>query len=61
MNPVDLELVKLKRQWRNVVAKNEKMPMLICLGEKHETELFDGFIKSKLSEDYDEEDIFLIH
>ena len=61
MNPVDLELVKLKRQWQNVVSKNEEKPMLICLGEKHETDLFDGFIKSRLSEDYDGEDLFLIH
>ncbi|EJL74241.1 tetratricopeptide repeat protein [Chryseobacterium populi] len=61
MNPVDLELVKLKRQWQNVVSKNDEKPMLICLGEKHETELFDGFIKSRLSEDDDGEDIFLIH
>ncbi|WP_412850565.1 tetratricopeptide repeat protein [Chryseobacterium sp. PMSZPI] len=61
MNPVDLELVKLKRQWRKVVAKNAEKPMLICVGEKHETDLFDGFIKSKLSEDADEGDIFLLH
>ncbi|GAA4152194.1 hypothetical protein GCM10022217_06790 [Chryseobacterium ginsenosidimutans] len=61
MNPVDLELVKLKRQWQNVVKANDKKPMFICLGEKHETDLFDGFIKSRLSEDYDGEDIFLIH
>lgn len=61
MNPVDLELVKLKRQWQKVVSKNEKKPMLICVGEKHETDLFDGFIKSRLSEDYDEEDVFLVH
>ncbi|KQT25995.1 hypothetical protein ASG22_04685 [Chryseobacterium sp. Leaf405] len=61
MNPVDLELVKLKRQWQNVVKANDKMPMLICHGEKHETDLFDGFIKSRLSEDYDGEDLFLIH
>ncbi|WP_419867825.1 tetratricopeptide repeat protein [Chryseobacterium sp. CT-SW4] len=61
MNPVDLELVKLKRQWQNVVKLNEDKPMFICLGEKHETDLFDGFIKSRLSEDYDGEDIFLIH
>lgn len=61
MNPVDLELVKLKRQWQNVVSKNGEKPMLICLGEKHETDLFDGFIKSRLSEDYDGEDVFLVH
>ncbi|WP_415326069.1 tetratricopeptide repeat protein [Chryseobacterium sp. MMS23-Vi53] len=61
MNPVDLELVKLKRQWQNVVKTNGKKPMFICLGEKHETDLFDGFIKSRLSEDYDGEDIFLVH
>ncbi|WP_449399273.1 hypothetical protein [Chryseobacterium wanjuense] len=61
MNPVDLELVKLKRQWQNVVKTNGEKPMLICLGEKHETDLFDGFLKSRLSEDYDGEDVFLIH
>jgi len=61
MNPVDLELVKLKRQWQKVVSKNEEKPMLICWGEKHETDLFDGFIKSKLSEDEDGDDIFLLH
>ncbi|MFC3161068.1 Tetratricopeptide repeat-containing protein [Chryseobacterium arachidis] len=61
MNPVDLELVKLKRQWQNVVKTNGKKPMFICLGEKHETDLFDGFIKSRLSEDYDGEDVFLVH
>ncbi|WP_312901949.1 tetratricopeptide repeat protein, partial [Chryseobacterium taichungense] len=61
MNPVDLELVKLKRNWRNIVKNNAEKPMLIALGEKHETDLFDGFIKSRLSEDYDDEDIFLIH
>ncbi len=33
MNPVDLELVKLKRQWKKVVSKNEEKPMLICVGE----------------------------
>lgn len=61
MNPVDLELVKLKRQWQKVVSKNEEKPMLICLGEKHETDLFDGFIKSKLSEDEEGDDVFLLH
>jgi len=61
MNPVDLELVKLKRQWQKVVSKNEEKPMLICIGEKHETNLFDGFIKSKLSEDEEGDDIFLLH
>lgn len=61
MNPVDLELVKLKRQWQKVVSKNEEKPMLICIGEKHETDLFDGFIKSKLSEDEESNDIFLLH
>lgn len=61
MNPVDLELVKLKRQWQKVVSKNEEKPMLICIGEKHETDLFDGFIKSKLSEDEESDDIFLLH
>ena len=35
--------------------------MLICIGEKHETDLFDGFIKSKLSEDEENEDVFLLH
>ncbi|REC47419.1 tetratricopeptide repeat protein [Chryseobacterium pennipullorum] len=59
MNPVDLELVKLKRQWQKVVSKSEDQPMLICIGEKHETDLFDGFIKSKLSDD--EDDVFLLH
>ncbi len=61
MNPVDLELVKLKRQWKKVVSKNEEKPMLICVGEKHETDLFDGFLKSKLSEDEEGNDIFLLH
>ncbi|MEC3875490.1 tetratricopeptide repeat protein [Chryseobacterium salviniae] len=61
MNPVDLELVKLKRKWQQVIKNNPEKPMLIALGEKHETDLFDGFIKSRLSEDYDGEDIFLIH
>jgi Tfp pilus assembly protein PilF len=61
MNPVDLELVKLKRQWQKVVSKNGEKPMLICLGEKHETDLFDGFIKSRLSEDEESDDIFLLH
>ncbi|WP_042721465.1 hypothetical protein [Flavobacterium sp. B17] len=61
MNPVDLELVKLKRQWQNIVKNNVQKPMLIALGEKHETDLFDGFIKSRLSEDYDGEDVFLPH
>ncbi|NML59200.1 tetratricopeptide repeat protein [Chryseobacterium cheonjiense] len=61
MNPVDLELVKLKRKWQQVVKSNPEKPMLIALGEKHETDLFDGFIKSRLSEDYDGEDIFLVH
>lgn len=61
MNPVDLELVKLKRQWHTIVKNNAKKPMLIALGEKHETDLFDGFIKSRLSEDYNEEDVFLPH
>ncbi|GAB0155195.1 hypothetical protein CHRYSEOSP005_04560 [Chryseobacterium sp. Alg-005] len=61
MNPVDLELVKLNRQWKHEVSRNENIPMLICHGEKHETDLFDGFMKSRLSEDYEGEDIFLIH
>ncbi|KMQ69160.1 hypothetical protein ACM39_03345 [Chryseobacterium sp. FH2] len=61
MNPVDLELVKIKRQWKNVVSKNEEKPMFICLGEKHETDLFDGFIKSRMSDDYDGDDVYLIH
>ncbi|SEH31813.1 tetratricopeptide repeat protein [Chryseobacterium culicis] len=61
MNPVDLELVKLKRQWQKVVSTNEEKPMLICTGEKHETDLFDGFIKSKLSEDEESDDVFLLH
>ncbi|MBO9691627.1 hypothetical protein [Chryseobacterium sp.] len=61
MNPVDLELVKLKRQWQKVVSKNKEKPMLICLGEKHETDLFDGFVKSKLSEDEEGDDVFLLH
>jgi Tfp pilus assembly protein PilF len=61
MNPVDLELVKLKRKWHQVIKSNPDKPMLIALGEKHETDLFDGFIKSRLSEDYDGEDIFLLH
>jgi len=61
MNPVDLELVKLKRNWHNVVKNNMRKPMFIALGEKHETDLFDGFIKSRLSEDYDGDDVFLIH
>ncbi|CAI8876018.1 tetratricopeptide repeat protein [Chryseobacterium sp. IT-36CA2] len=61
MNPVDLELVKLKRQWQKVVSKNKEKPMLICTGEKHETDLFDGFIKSRLSEDEESDDVFLLH
>lgn len=61
MNPVDLELVKIKRQWQKVVSQNKETPMLIALGEKHETDLFDGFMKSNLSEDYEGDDIFLIH
>lgn len=61
MNPVDLELVKLKRKWHQVVKNNAEKPMLIALGEKHETDLFDGFVKSRLSEDHDGEDIFLVH
>ena len=61
MNPVELELVKLKRRWQQELVKAKSFPMIICTGEKHETDLFDGFMKSRMAEENEDDDIYLVH
>lgn len=61
MNPVELELVKLKYRWKKELLQSQSSPMIICRGEKHETDIFDGFMKSRMAEENEDEDIYLIH
>jgi Tfp pilus assembly protein PilF len=61
MNSVQLELVKLDKQWYREVKKNPDTPLFVCLGEKHELNLFDTYCKYQISEQASTQDIFLIH
>lgn len=60
MTPVDLELLKIDRQWKKELKQNPGAALYICSGEKHEVQLFDGLMKSKMGDD-DDGDIFLLH
>lgn len=61
MNPIDIELLKIEKKWQAELRANADKPMFICVGEKHEVELFDGLMRSKMSDDYDGKDFYLLH
>lgn len=59
MNSVQLEILKIDKQWYHEVKKNPSIPLFICLGEKHEVDLFDTYFKFQGSEEASTHDIFL--
>ncbi len=61
MNPVQLEIVKMDRQWQQEVKQHPDVPLFICLGERHELNLFEAYFKYQLSPDSNSRDIFLLH
>lgn len=61
MNPIDIELLKIEKKWQAELRANADKPMFICVGEKYEVELFDGLMRSKMSDDYDGKDFYLLH
>lgn len=61
MNPVNLELAKINRRWRKEISNYPNVKMYTCLGEKHEVQLFDGLMKSKMEDDTGDDCIYLLH
>lgn len=61
MDPMQLELLKIDRQWQQEVKQNPLAPLFIGLGEKHELHLFESYFKYQLSDDATSQDIFMIH
>jgi tetratricopeptide (TPR) repeat protein len=61
MDPIQLEILKIDRQWQQEVRQYPDVPLFICLGERHELNLFESYFKYQLSDDSTAEDIFMIH
>lgn len=61
MDPIQLELLKIDRQWQQEVRQQPDTPLFICLGERHELNLFESYFKYQLSDDSTTQDIFMIH
>ncbi|WP_118951991.1 tetratricopeptide repeat protein [Taibaiella helva] len=61
MNPVQLEIVKIDRQWQREVRQHPDTPLFICLGERHELNLFEAYFKYQLSDESTSDDLFLLH
>ncbi|WP_118975059.1 tetratricopeptide repeat protein [Taibaiella koreensis] len=61
MNPVQLEIVKIDRQWQQEVKQHLDTPLFICLGERHELNLFEAYFKYQLSDEGTSNDLFLLH
>lgn len=61
MNPIQLEILKIDRQWQQEVKQHPEAPLFIGLGERHELNLFESYFKYQLSDDATSTDIFMIH
>ena len=61
MNPIQLEMLKIDRQWQQVVRQNPIETLFLCLGERHEVNLFEAYFKYQLTEESRTNDMFLIH
>lgn len=61
MNPVQLELFKIDKQWQQVVRKHPSETLFLCLGERHEVNLFEAYFKYQLTEESRTDDMFLLH
>lgn len=61
MNPIQLEMLKIDRQWQQVVRQNPLETLFLCLGERHEVNLFEAYFKYQLTEESRTNDMFLIH
>lgn len=61
MNPVQLELFKIDKQWQQVVRKYPLETLFLCLGERHEVNLFEAYFKYQLTEESRTDDMFLLH
>ena len=61
MNSVELELLKIDKQWYRQVKENADVRLFVCLGEKHTLKLFDGYFRSHGAEEVETKDLFLVH
>lgn len=61
MNPIQLELFKIDKQWQQVVRKHPAETLFFCLGERHEVNLFEAYFKYQLTEESRTDDIYLLH
>ncbi|TWP31365.1 tetratricopeptide repeat protein [Apibacter muscae] len=60
MNSVQLEVLKLDKQWYREIKNSPQSPLYVCLGEKHELRLLEGYFKSQSSDQAKTKDLFLI-
>ncbi len=58
---MQLEILKIDRQWQQEVKQNPDALLFIGLGERHELNLFENYFKYQLSDDSTSQDIFMIH
>ncbi|CAH0199410.1 hypothetical protein SRABI27_01704 [Pedobacter sp. Bi27] len=61
MNPIQLELFKIDKQWQQVVRQHPSETLFLCLGERHEVNLFEAYFKYQLTEESRTNDMFLLH
>jgi len=61
MNPIQLELFKIDKQWQQVVRQHPSETLFLCLGERHEVNLFEAYFKYQLTEESRTDDMFLLH
>lgn len=61
MNAVHLEMVKLSRKWKQEVKNNPDAISYVLLGQKTQNQLFETFFKYQLSEEGNENDIYLLY
>jgi Tfp pilus assembly protein PilF len=61
MNPIQLELFKIDKQWQQVIRQHPSETLFLCLGERHEVNLFEAYFKYQLTEESRTDDMFLLH
>ncbi len=61
MNPIQLELFKIDKQWQQIIRKHPSENLFIGLGERHEVNLFEAYFKYQLTEESKTNDMFLLH
>ncbi len=61
MNSVEVEILKIDKQWYGEVKSHPEAVLFICLGRKHELKMFDAYFKSRNADEVYAKDLFLAH